>query len=222
MMPSAQLTMLTPPSTKPKIGFSIDSIVGNRMKTSSISDEYHEDSNEGSHENLPKLPSSPSELRRDYSHLIRRTRDHLTPSPPSTESELRKIKRLSESSDQDIQNNNNSMRSSSPSPIAQKRPIMVPGIPASSFLHRSHAMPQGHQHPSYPPEMNPGHPHFLQFQAAAALVHAHAAQTGFSGSMPQHLPQMHNPNMTRDSYPLYPWLLSRHGRIFPHRFPGSE
>lgn len=24
----------------------------------------------------------------------------------------------------------------------------------------------------------------------------------------------------KDSYPLYPWLLSRHGRIFPHRFPG--
>lgn len=233
-MPSAQLTMLTTPSTKPKIGFSIDSIVGNRMKPSTIiADDYHEDSNEGAHENLPKLPSSPSDLRRDYSHLIKRSRDQLTsPSPPSTDSSesTRKVKRLSESSDQDIQNNNSSSaRDSSPSQNAQKGPIMVPGIPASPFLHRSQMMAaqqqqQGHQHPvAYPHhEMTPGHPHFLQFQAAAALVHAHAAQTGFTGSMPQHLPPMHNPNMARESYPLYPWLLSRHGRIFPHRFPGSE
>ena len=33
-------------------------------------------------------------------------------------------------------------------------------------------------------------------------------------------PHPHQP--PRDSYPLYPWLLSRHGRIFPHRFPGGK
>ena len=33
-------------------------------------------------------------------------------------------------------------------------------------------------------------------------------------------PHPHQP--PRDSYPLYPWLLSRHGRMFPHRFPGGE
>ncbi|XP_043268363.1 homeotic protein empty spiracles-like [Venturia canescens] len=36
---------------------------------------------------------------------------------------------------------------------------------------------------------------------------------------PHQPPHPHQP--PRDSYPLYPWLLSRHGRIFPHRFPGG-
>lgn len=35
-----------------------------------------------------------------------------------------------------------------------------------------------------------------------------------------HPPPPH-PHQPRESYPLYPWLLSRHGRIFPHRFPGG-
>ena len=35
-----------------------------------------------------------------------------------------------------------------------------------------------------------------------------------------HHPHHHPGQPPKDSYPLYPWLLSRHGRIFPHRFPG--
>lgn len=228
MMPSAQpITMLTPPSTKPKIGFSIDSIVGNRMRTSSISEDYHEDShsNDGSNENLPKLSSSPSDLRRNYSHLIKRSREHLSPSPPtSTEHENEKrISRISESSDQDVQNNNNNVPLKSTQPITQKGPIMVPGIPAQFMHNRSQIISPSNGPPAYSHDIPPGHPHFLQFQAAAALVHAQASQTGFSGTLPQHLPPLHNhPSIARDSYPLYPWLLSRHGRIFPHRFPGSK
>lgn len=202
MMPSAQpITMISPP-TKPKIGFSIDSIVGNRLKNS------NEDSNGATHENLPKLSASPTELRREYSHLMKRPR--LTPSPQNFETDSRTITRLSESSDQD----NRTMKS--PSPASLKGPIMVP----AQFMNRPMIAPP-HQLPPYP-ELPQGHPHFLQFQAAAALVQAQAAQTGFPGSMPQHHPHFHNQNMPRDSYPLYPWLLSRHGRIFPHRFPGSE
>ncbi|CAD6231612.1 GSCOCG00001497001-RA-CDS, partial [Cotesia congregata] len=30
-----------------------------------------------------------------------------------------------------------------------------------------------------------------------------------------------HPHQPRDSYPLFPWLLSRHGRLFPHRFPAG-
>lgn len=212
MMPSAQpITMISPPTTKPKIGFSIDSIVGNRLNS-----EYHEDSNDGSHENLPKLPN---DLRREYSHLMKRPRQ--SPSPKSVDVDSKPLSRLSESSDQDAQNNNSAIKSSptrSPSPIPNKGPIMVPGI----HLNRPPMLPHGHQLPPYPHDIPPGHPHFLQFQAAAALVHAQAAQTGFNGAMPQHLPHLPNPNLPRDSYPLYPWLLSRHGRIFPHRFPGSK
>lgn len=218
MMPSAQpITMITPAAAKPKIGFSIDSIVGgDRLKSSNTEEEFAD----AAHENLPKLPT---DLRREYSHLLKRAaRQQRTPSPPCTEADNRST-RLSECSDQDIQNNNSNrpMKPSptrSPSPSHQKGPIMVPGIPAS-FVNRPPMIPHGH-HPY--PDLPPGHPHFLQFQAAAAFVHAQAAQSGFNPGMPQHLPHLHNPNMTRESYPLYPWLLSRHGRIFPHRFPGSK
>lgn len=217
MMPSAQpITMITPAAAKPKIGFSIDSIVGgDRLKSSNTEEEFAD----AAHENLPKLPT---DLRREYSHLLKRARQQTTPSPPCTEADNRST-RLSECSDQDIQNNNSnrSMKPSparSPSPSHQKGPIMVPGIPAN-FVNRPPMIPHGH-HPY--PDLQPGHPHFLQFQAAAAFVHAQAAQSGFNPGMPQHLPHLHNPNMTRESYPLYPWLLSRHGRIFPHRFPGSK
>lgn len=211
MMPSAQsMTMISPATTRPKIGFSIDSIVGDRLKASSA----EEDSNDDSHENLPKLPTSPTDLRREYSHLMKRSRQQMSPSPPNSESGSKPLTRLSESSDQDVQNNNRS----------KAGPIMVPGFPAGMMnRHTMIAPPHGHQLPPYP-DLPPGHPHFLQFQAAAALVHAQASQSGFSGAMSQHhhLPHLHHPNMVRDSYPLYPWLLSRHGRIFPHRFPGSE
>lgn len=220
MMPSAHpITMITPAAAKPKIGFSIDSIVGggNRLKSSNTEEEFAD----AVHENLPKLPT---DLRREYSHLLKRARQQKTPSPPCTEADNRST-RLSESSDQDIQNNNTNrpMKPSptrSPSPSHQKGPILVPGIPAS-FVNRPPMLPHGHR--PYP-DLPPGHPHFLQFQAAAAFVHAQAAQSGFNpGGLPQHLPpHLHNPNMTRESYPLYPWLLSRHGRIFPHRFPGSK
>lgn len=211
-MPSAQpITMITPAVTKPKIGFSIDSIVGDRFKC----ENSEQDLNDTTSENLPKLPTSPTDLHREYSHLMNRTQ---LPSPTHEKS-----LRLSESSDQDIQNNNSSreLKGSpprSPSPQYHKGPIMIP----TALMNRPMMLrPPHHQLPPYP-DLPPGHPHFLQFQAAAALVHAQASQTGFSGGMPQHLPHLHNHNLPRESYPLYPWLLSRHGRIFPHRFPGSE
>lgn len=203
MMPSAPITMISSQTTKPKIGFSIDSIVGNS--------EYHEDSGE---ENSPKLPS---DLRREYSYLMKRPRQ--SPSPQN-QIDNKNLTRLSESSDQDAQNNNRAIKlSPTRSPSPSSRPIIVPGL----HLNRPPMMPHSHQLPPYPHDLPPGHPHFLQFQAAAALAHAQAAQTGYAGAMPQHhLPHLHNPNLPRDSYPLYPWLLSRHGRIFPHRFPGSK
>ncbi|XP_054725171.1 homeotic protein empty spiracles [Anastrepha obliqua] len=73
-----------------------------------------------------------------------------------------------------------------------------------------------------PPELPPQHnPHLIaaaQFQMAAALQAGHV----LGGGLPPHAaPFMAGPGMPRDSYPLYPWLLSRHGRIFPHRFPGN-
>lgn len=81
-----------------------------------------------------------------------------------------------------------------------------------------------------PPTAAP-HPnaHLLQaqFQMAAALAQRQAVEQSFAPGGPfRHTPpppHMVNPAaMGRESYQLYPWLLSRHGRIFPHGFPGSE
>lgn len=124
-------------------------------------------------------------------------------------------------------------RSRSPSPTCGKRPILVPGIPANLVRPFPVGVPStiNPEIKSIPPYLNSPelitthpNPHFLaaQFQMAAALAHGQTGQgypPGAAG-MPHHPghPSMH----PRDGYPLYPWLLSRHGRIFPHRFPGSK
>lgn len=73
-----------------------------------------------------------------------------------------------------------------------------------------------------------GHPspHLLQFQMTAAFQRQAAEQSFVAGAPFRHTPppppHLMGPGMPRDSYQLYPWLLSRHGRIFPHGFPGSK
>ncbi|PSN38449.1 hypothetical protein C0J52_26557 [Blattella germanica] len=103
----------------------------------------------------------------------------------------------------------------------------------------------GHHHHSH---HHPHHHHQLALAAAAAAQHFQAAglaaalaqQSAAGGhhgagflpggagappgtGAPTHLPPHHpTPHpIPRDTYPLYPWLLSRHGRIFPHRFPAD-
>jgi len=71
--------------------------------------------------------------------------------------------------------------------------------------------------------------HFQAANIAVALQAHHGATPhgpphgpyphGGTPGGPHPPPHPHQP--PRDSYPLYPWLLSRHGRIFPHRFPGG-
>lgn len=129
-----------------------------------------------------------------------------------------------------------------PPQLHQHRPIMVPGMPPGGLIRpfpvQVPIVPQHHQQntspdikalppyintpPDMPPQLQPQHnPHLIaaaQFQMAAAL------QAGHVGGMPPHASPFlaNHPGVPRDSYPLYPWLLSRHGRIFPHRFPGSK
>ncbi|XP_017105129.2 homeotic protein empty spiracles [Drosophila bipectinata] len=125
-------------------------------------------------------------------------------------------------------------------------PMMMPGMPPAGLVRPfpvgpgGPTMPQGQPGlpdikalPPYinaPPELPPQHnPHLIaaaQFQMAAALQAGHvlgpaAAAAAAAGLPPHAAPFMPNPGMPRESYQLYPWLLSRHGRIFPHRFPGS-
>lgn len=245
-MPSAhqqqqQLTSIKQ-TMKPKIGFSIESIVGGGgggggENVRRSSDSFCEDSDDASNylSKSPKLPTSAinnnninNKFNDDYTPLIKRARC-VSPSSLRNENSFEYDRtRLSRESsvDQDNQNNNNSdnsskmLRSRSPSPqqqqqqataMTQKTPIIVPAL----------IRPAVPPHTAHYPELSAHNPHFLaQFQAAAALANVQQAQQNFHH---QHLPpHLHNPNLPRESYPLYPWLLSRHGRIFPHRFPGSE
>lgn len=242
-MPSATI-MTTTPTSKPRISnFSIESIVGNKIKSSNSPHNHQylasgEDSDDCSgYPNLqksPKLPTSAADIKRelilsDYSKLIKRT-SNLTPSPQNTDINDKTITRLSDDQ-QDHQNNNKSRltptRTRSPSPSNHPpNPMMLHhGMPAGLIRPMPVAAGEMKQNMSqYQHDMlaaGAHNPHFLaQFQAAAALAHAQASQ----GFPPQGFPQhpSHMQNAPRDSYPLYPWLLSRHGRIFPHRFPGSE
>lgn len=125
------------------------------------------------------------------------------------------------------------IRSRSPSPTCGNRPILVPGIPANLVRPFPVVGPPSTLNqdiktiPPYlnSPEMVTTHPnpHFLaaQFQMAAALAHGQAGH-GYPTATGMPHPHGHPGISTRDGYPLYPWLLSRHGRIFPHRFPGSK
>ncbi|KAJ8941835.1 hypothetical protein NQ318_005118 [Aromia moschata] len=165
MMPLAPTPIVAVPS-KPKIGFSIDSIVGG--------------ASQGSPQHSPIHYSESS-------------------APPFSSPQR--------------------------SPVGSpKPPIMVPGIPAHTLVRPN---------PTYDPNLVPKngflqpemihnhgqHPFALaaHFQGAALAAALSSGQHGFPGQ-PSPLAQHTQP---RDSYPLYPWLLSRHGRIFPHRFPGG-
>uniref|UniRef100_A0A182PGN7 Homeobox domain-containing protein n=1 Tax=Anopheles epiroticus TaxID=199890 RepID=A0A182PGN7_9DIPT len=117
-----------------------------------------------------------------------------------------------------------------PPPTSSKGPIMVPGIPAG-LVRPFPMVPNGELKP-LPSFMPGGTAAELAVQAAhkqqllaaqfqAALAHAHG-QGAFGGHPATHLHPNHPANMPRESYPLYPWLLSRHGRnVFPPRFPGN-
>ncbi|XP_036324886.1 homeotic protein empty spiracles-like [Rhagoletis pomonella] len=138
-----------------------------------------------------------------------------------------------------LEGGNASVNPAAVHPLAPTIPGSVPPAP-----------PQPHGGPPLPPSASgvvpppppPPNPHFLaaQFQMAAALAHHHHQQQQQqqqhhhpAAHLPPghpmalfppgpHHPHFGGPHLIRDSYPLYPWLLSRHGRIFPHRFPGSK
>uniref|UniRef100_T1GAN8 Homeobox domain-containing protein n=1 Tax=Megaselia scalaris TaxID=36166 RepID=T1GAN8_MEGSC len=186
MLPMAYATMGLPVSeessltTKPKIGFSIDSIVG--MNRRLVSPE--------------RRSSSPSP------HIIEDDEDI----PVSRKCNSR----------------SSSVRTPSPhascsSNVSVKSPIALSAGPVRPFPLPPKQMGFSTPSESAPANIQPP-PHFLaaQFQMAAALAHGHHPPPGF--------PMTHHPTgfPVRDSYPLYPWLLSRHGRFFPHRFPGSK
>ncbi|XKL66553.1 hypothetical protein PGB90_009973 [Kerria lacca] len=209
MMPIAPTAVVSMPS-KPKIGFSIDSIVGGAREKSLSPTRSEGDMSNQSMVSDDSSPCSPISMDRDMYH-----------------------------------------RSRSRSPRRQSSPSISPPLDPGSVspppgVVRPSALPPGSVPPFpkglYLPEplMHPGHHHQLALAAAAAqhfqaaglaaalsnpflpggnnTPNGHSQQPTGHTLPPSHHPHNHPP---RDTYPLYPWLLSRHGRIFPHRFPGG-
>ncbi|EDS32383.1 emx homeobox protein [Culex quinquefasciatus] len=238
------------PTLQPRIGFSIDSIVGNSTPKS----PPHAITKVDGSQRSPSPPQSYSvrlnrlqSLSPPHNYSITR----LPESPQSIESQTRLEMHQTTTSpglqarltpDEHLQPAPKRPCSSSPpsSPVGPMPPlnnpagpIVVPGLPAGLIRPFPVSPPQQQQQPPQNPDIKTLPPfmhtpemvqaahnqHFLaaQFQAAA-LAHAQAGQP-----FPPHPAHLHNPNLPpRDSYPLYPWLLSRHGRgVFPIGFPGN-
>ncbi|XP_050428612.1 homeotic protein empty spiracles-like [Adelges cooleyi] len=173
----------TPMIVKPKIGFSIESIVGagSRSPTRSEGSSVAPDESEAcsSAAGSPLNPGS------------------VSPPPPTSQTARRH-----ESPHRHHQ---------------QQQTVFKPSALSAAGYGSAAQLAKGLQYvhePLTPPPQAP-HPHhpFAFAAAAAAAAAAHHFQPN------PHHPQHHQ--ATRDTYPLYPWLLSRHGRIFPHRFPGG-
>lgn len=256
-MPLAPTTVMAMPTSKPKIGFSIDSIVGNRFpKKVSIDRDINHSSSPNSecsqttdHINTQlfsadiqkalRMPNcspeelynrlssyesvSPPSVYQSTSHENSRNSQYQTKHGSNTRTDIinRSPSPLQEN-DLSEPTNTQKLRSSSCSPTTA--PIIVPGIPAGLIRPLPQSVPNVNDFKPIAPYMHssdivPSHsPHFIAAQFTAAAL----ASQAFSPTVPQHVSHLHNTNLTRDSYPLYPWLLSRHGRIFPHRFPGSK
>lgn len=88
--------------------------------------------------------------------------------------------------------------------------------------HHNHLLPQQQQNPQQ--STAPSIP--LPSLGMANATAAHLPPGYPFGFIPHHQIPPSGPvyvgstHLVRDTYPLYPWLLSRHGRIFSHRFPG--
>lgn len=263
MMPLAPTSVMAMPTSKPKIGFSIDSIVGNGLTKSP---PHFSPNSEGSGPMSPlsdcgypteiqiqnqyriRIPTSQSDIHRalrqcspsEIHHRLSQLQNSPTPTdinrnlqprlPESPPHHQESPTRINIHSPQQTRlspdHHNHRTPSPLPTPPSSKGPIVVPGIPAGLVRPFPHNLSDIKNVPPYlnSPEMVAAqNPHFLaaQFQMAAAL--AHGQNHGFPpGGMQQHQHHLNNQNIARDTYPLYPWLLSRHGRIFPHRFPGSK
>lgn len=256
-MPLAPTTVMAMPTSKPKIGFSIDSIVGNRFpKKVSLDTEANRSSSPNSECSQTTDPINSHIFSSDIQKALRmpncspeelynRLSSYESVSPPtgyqSTSHENSKSSQYhtkhdshtktdiinrspSPVPDNDLSESTSTQKHHSPSCSPTAAPILVPGIvPAGLIRPLPQTVPNVNDFKPIAPYMHssdivPSHsPHFIAAQFTAAAL---ASQ--FSPTVPQHVSHLHNSNLTRDSYPLYPWLLSRHGRIFPHRFPGSK
>ncbi|KAK7579694.1 hypothetical protein V9T40_000323 [Parthenolecanium corni] len=220
MMPIASTAMVALPS-KPKIGFSIDSIVGDGHEKCASPSRSETELSGGSLSGPESSPCSPmsADERRSSPASLRRSSASLSPpldpgsvSPPHPAASHASI-----------------VRPSALAPQFSSKGLYVPepavAAAALSMHHNNH-----HHHHHQLALAAAAAQHFQAAGLAAALGnpflpangqvangHTHPSATAAHNLSASH-PHSHPP---RDTYPLYPWLLSRHGRIFPHRFPGD-
>lgn len=246
---------LTIQSTKPKIDFSINSIVGTNLNGtiknavcnssdsldrtgSPFSDlSYSSDLVLTQRSNLVKSPheinrlASPTrtEVQNDFHNRISFSSRSMYSDVNSDENDLQiDVQNIGTIDKNDTQSERypvvNCTKSRSPSPILPEGPgnsirlrVINPEQPDVKYL------PPYIHGPSDTVSARDGNNHqFLaaQFHMAAVLAHAQPAPP--STMYPHHAIHFQNQNVGHESYPMYPWLISRHGRIFPHRFPGSK
>lgn len=252
MMPLAPNPVMAMPTSKPKIGFSIESIVGEKSRESDIEEDDKQDqllrpsmtefSQSGDQFNGVKLTNDLQKalrLRTCSPNKIYGSLAEYNTSCSPTEQLFKAGSTENQPFKENIQTRTDIVNRSPSPPISanclgnsptfnsistppssllptSKVPLIVPGISAGYMVPFSR-----HEFkpiPPYTPDVAPQHSsHVLAAQLTAAAL---SGQT--FAPMHQQTAHLHGPSMPRDSYPLYPWLISRHGRIFPHRFPGSK
>lgn len=255
MIPPTPTSLTTMPASKAKIGFSIDSIVGEDVTRSPkdiktdfkyVNDYQTEIAralriNDSIGSNDAGRLKADIDKEQQQQQLHCRMPGYFEYSPMNRESSISPSYKQSNLPSEE---NNSIRRSRTPSPhrtaAGNTDHSQFCGGVGQSVQHPNNGpirplpiVPQQNliESKQIPPYLNlPGlsqahNPHVLQaqFQMAAALAQRHA-EHGFppQSKFSHHPPHLVNPNMGRESYPLYPWLLSRHGRIFPHGFPGSK
>lgn len=253
MIPPTPTTLTTMPASKTKIGFSIDSIVGDDVNKSQKDKHDFKYVNDYQTE-IARALRLPDPLTTDLNKYRPDINSKDMPRQMPTLFEYSMKREISNSPPSaygqttQLPSDENLLRRSSRSPSPHR--TITAGIEPTplQFMNGIHS-PNGPIRPmpiAPPPNivdtkpmpsymgLGPaGAPHpdprliQAQFQMAAALAQRQAMeQSSFPPGGPfrhAHQPHMVNPAvMGRDSYQLYPWLLNRHGRIFPHGFPGSK
>lgn len=266
MMPLAPTSTELPAAHRPKIGFSIDSIVGGGGGGGST----NLSAGHRSHRSGSLTPPSPEPSSTEISaktgsprgdtgyhihnhlhhhHLLNNNNHHHRPpshgsagsvSPPPNHriSSSSRENSVSVSNNSSTNGNNrsasvnsNTSASSTPpiqskSPLVFSSPNQLPPPPNNDQMHHHSSPPnvQGHPPPGLPPHFAAYPPGMLNFavQAAAAAAAQSHHHPGLPWMGPPH-PHPHHPHHPGASaHPLYPWLLAKHSRLFPHRFgPGN-
>lgn len=167
-------------------------------------------------------------------HVIRRSRSpspHRTTAPPNIHN-----------NNNNNRANNNNNNNSNELPIGTLLPSFMNAMPNSVPIRPLPIVPPNsvETKTAPPPYFGIGsaaaaaaaaaahtNPHILQAQLQMAMAQRQAfTEHQFGQGVPfRHAPPHLTMNPTgigREGYQLYPWLLNRHGRIFPHGFPGSK